>query len=111
MKLDARRLPAFLKDPGSCRVVLLHGEDAGLIRDRADTLVRLVAGGLDDPFLVADLTRETADRLGEEAASMSLTGGRRVVRRYGSLCAASPTGLAPGDRDGRPRRHGRAGLS
>lgn len=80
MKLDARRLPAFLKDPGSCRVVLLHGEDAGLIRDRADTLVRLVAGGLDDPFLVADLTRETADRLGEEAASMSLTGGRRVVR-------------------------------
>jgi DNA polymerase-3 subunit delta len=80
VKLDARRLPAFLKDPGSCRVVLLHGEDAGLIRDRADTLVRLVAGGLDDPFLVADLTRETADRLGEEAASMSLTGGRRVVR-------------------------------
>lgn len=80
MKLDARRIPAFLKDPGSCRVVLLHGEDAGLIRDRADALVRLVAGGLDDPFRVADLTRETADRLAEEASSLSLTGGRRVVR-------------------------------
>ena len=80
MKLDARRFPAFVKDPGPCRVVLLHGEDGGLIRDRAEALVRSVAGGLDDPFLVADLTRETADRLIEEASSLSLTGGRRVVR-------------------------------
>ena len=80
MKLDARRVPAFLQDPGASRVVLLHGEDAGLIRDRADTLVRRVAGSLDDPFLVADLTRETADRLGEEASSLAMTGGRRVVR-------------------------------
>lgn len=80
MKLDARRFPAFVKDPGTCRVVLLHGEDAGLIRHRAEALIRSVAGSLNDPFLVTDLTRETADRLGEEAASLSMTGGRRVVR-------------------------------
>lgn len=80
MKLDARRFPAFVKDPGSCRVVLLHGDDAGLIRDRAEALVRSVAGSLDDPFQVADLTRETADRLAEEASALSLMGGRRVVR-------------------------------
>ena len=42
----ARRFPAFAKDPGTCRVVLLHGEDAGLIRDRAEALVRSVAGSL-----------------------------------------------------------------
>jgi DNA polymerase-3 subunit delta len=80
MKLEARRVGAFLRDPGACRVVLLFGEDAGLIRDRAEMLVRAVAGTLDDPFLVADLTRETADRLVEEASSLPLTGGRRVVR-------------------------------
>jgi DNA polymerase-3 subunit delta len=80
MKLDARRFPAFVKDPGSCRVVLLHGEDAGLIRDRAEALVCSIAGGLDDPFRVAELTRETADRLAEEASALSLMGGRRVVR-------------------------------
>ena len=43
--------------PGDCRVVLLYGEDAGMIRERAETLVRTVAGSLDDPFLVAELTR------------------------------------------------------
>ena len=80
MKLDARRVGPFLKDPGACRVVLLHGDDAGLIRDRAEALVRAVAGSLDDPFLVADLNRDTIDRLGEEAGALSMTGGRRVVR-------------------------------
>ena len=59
MKLDARKLPAFLRDPGACRVALIYGEDAGLIRDRAEALVRAVAGSLDDPFLVAELSRDT----------------------------------------------------
>jgi DNA polymerase-3 subunit delta len=80
MKLDARRLPAFLRDPGACRVVLIYGDDAGLIRDRAEALVRAVAGSLDDPFLVAELSRDTAGDLAAEAASLPLTGGRRVVR-------------------------------
>jgi DNA polymerase-3 subunit delta len=80
MKIDARRLPGFLRDPGGCRVVLIYGDDSGLIRDRAEALVRAVAGSLDDPFLVADLTRDTAGDLAAEAASLPLTGGRRVVR-------------------------------
>jgi DNA polymerase III subunit delta len=80
MKLDARKLPGFLRDPGACRVVLIYGDDAGLIRDRAEALVRAVAGSLDDPFLVAELTRETAGDLAAEASSLPLTGGRRVVR-------------------------------
>jgi DNA polymerase-3 subunit delta len=80
VKIDARKLPGFLRDPGTCRVVLLYGDDAGLIRDRAEALVRAVAGRLDDPFLVAELTRDTAGELAAEAASLPLTGGRRVVR-------------------------------
>ncbi len=80
MKLSPQRVPAFLRDPGACRVVLLYGEDHGMIRDRAAALVRAVAGSLDDPFLVAELGREDAGTLTDEANSLPLTGGRRVVR-------------------------------
>ncbi len=91
MKLDARRVPAFLRDPGACRVVLLHGDDLGLIRERAEALVRAVAGGLDDPFRLAELGRDELTRLPEEAASLSLMGGRRVVRvREAGDAAAAP---------------------
>lgn len=51
-----------------------------MIRDRAAVLVRAVAGSLDDPFLVAELRREDIATLADEAASLPLTGGRRVVR-------------------------------
>jgi DNA polymerase-3 subunit delta len=80
MKVDARRTEAFLRDPGACRVVLLHGDDAGLIRFRAEALVRAVAGALDDPFRVVELDRDETAGLADAAASLSLTGGRRVVR-------------------------------
>ncbi len=80
MKLEAARVEGFLRDPGACRVVLLYGEDAGMIRDRAVGLVRTVAGSLDDPFLVVELAREEIARLPDEAASLPMTGGRRVVR-------------------------------
>jgi DNA polymerase-3 subunit delta len=80
MKLAPARVEAFLRDPGACRAVLLYGDDAGMIRDRAVALVRAVAGSLDDPFLVVELTREEIARLPDEAASLPMTGGRRVVR-------------------------------
>ena len=80
MKVSPQRVGAFLRDPGNCRVVLLYGDDAGMIRDRAEALVRLVAGSLDDPFLVAELAREDMPTLQDEAATLPLTGGRRVVR-------------------------------
>ena len=80
MKIDARGIERFLSDPGACRVVLLHGDDAGLVRERADRLTRAVAGGLDDAFRVASLERDTHDRLEEEATALSLIGGRRVIR-------------------------------
>ncbi len=80
MKLDARRVGAFLQNPAGARVVLLHGDDVGMVRERAEALTRLIAGGLDDPFRVAELTREEAGGLDLEAAVLPMTGGRRVVR-------------------------------
>ena len=80
MKLDARRLATFLADPGACRVVLLHGDDEGLIRERSRALSLAVAGASDDPFRVSELARDQTARLVDEALSLSFTGGRRVVR-------------------------------
>lgn len=80
MKLTPARVEAFLREPGPCRVVLLYGEDAGMIRDRAAALVRTVVGSLDDPFRVVELARDEIAQLHDEAASLPLTGGRRVVR-------------------------------
>ena len=94
MKLVAARIPAFLRDPGPCRVILLYGDDAGMIRDRAETLVRAIAGSLDDPFLVTELAREDIKDLSGAAAALSLMGGRRVVRVRDVTDAAAEPVLA-----------------
>ena len=85
MKIDARRADAFVAKPDSAvRAVLLYGPDAGLVRERLNALTRAVAGTVDDPFRVtefnADVLRDDPARLGDEAAALSMTGGRRVVR-------------------------------
>jgi DNA polymerase-3 subunit delta len=85
MKLPAARVAAFLRQPDrDIRAVLLYGPDAGLVSERANAVARTVCPDLKDPFRVADLSGAAlaADpaRLGDEAAQMSLIGGRRVVR-------------------------------
>jgi len=80
-KLDARRIGAFLTDPGDCRVVLLHGDDPGLIQERAEALARAVTEG--DPLRLVEVPKDAwrdAGRLAGEAASPPLTGGRCLVR-------------------------------
>ena len=69
----------MLAAPARMRAILLHGDDHGLIRERATEAARAAAGSLDDPFRVAVLGRDSHDRLEEEATAMSLSGGRRVV--------------------------------
>ena len=79
MKPDARQVGRLLASPDRVRAILLHGDDHGLIRERAAEAARAAAGTLDDPFRVAVLGREAHDRLEEEATALSLSGGRRVV--------------------------------
>ena len=88
MKIETRRITATLRefgrdqgrDQGTMRCVLLWGDDLGLIRERADLVAATVVPQRDDPFRVAWLDRDTADRLADEAGALSMTGGRRVVR-------------------------------
>jgi DNA polymerase-3 subunit delta len=89
VKVPPQRVAAFLRDPGVTRVVLLYGEDHGMIRDHAATLVRGIAGSVDDPFLVAELGKDQITQLAHEAASLPLTGGRRVVRLREATDAAT----------------------
>jgi DNA polymerase-3 subunit delta len=85
MKLAAGRVEGFLRRPDpEIRAVLLYGPDAGLARERADTLARSICPDLRDPFRVADLLAAALAgdpaRLADEAAQIGLMGGRRVVR-------------------------------
>lgn len=85
MKVSGAKLNAFLgsPDPGF-QCVLIYGPDSGLVRERADTLSRKIVDDLSDPFRVVELTgatlRSDPARLSDEAAAISFTGGRRVVR-------------------------------
>jgi len=93
--LRGRDIDAFLKAPDPARpIILLYGPDAGLVRERADTLV---ASGVDDPSDPFSLVRLDGDelsaepsRLVEEAMTIPMFGGRRAIRvRAGSRSFAS----------------------
>jgi DNA polymerase-3 subunit delta len=74
--------------PRGLVAALVFGPDSGLIRERAETLLKTVVDDLADPFRVADLDEQTLSgdpaRLSDEAASISMLGGRRVVRVRGA---------------------------
>lgn len=89
MKLAPARIEAFLKAPDpAARAILVHGPDAGLVRERAVALGRTVLPDLSDPFRVAEITGDQVERdparLADEAAAIALTGGRRLVRVRGA---------------------------
>ncbi len=88
MKLKAGQIDAFIRAPDpAVRAVLLFGPDQGLARERADSLCRQVAEDANDPFRVSMLSladlKDGPQSLLDEAAALSLTGGRRVVRVQG----------------------------
>lgn len=69
-------------DPRRC-VVLVYGPDLGLVRERVDALLGKAKSGTSDPFSVVtvdgDLLAGDPGRLADEARTMALFGGRRVV--------------------------------
>ena len=85
MKVNPTGLERFLRKPDpAVRLVLVHGDDTGLVRELADRVALAVVPDPNDPFLVAELTAKQIDddpaRLGDEAAAISMIGGRRVIR-------------------------------
>ncbi len=74
--------------PKDLRVALVFGPDAGLVQERAEKLLKSVVADLTDPFNVADLSESALlsdpARLADEAAAISMMGGRRVIRVRGA---------------------------
>ncbi|MFL6689163.1 MAG: DNA polymerase III subunit delta, partial [Alphaproteobacteria bacterium] len=74
--------------PPKLLAALIFGPDQGLVRERAETLAKSVVSDLHDAFRVSELDEAvlTADnaRLADEAAAISMLGGRRVVRVRGA---------------------------
>lgn len=85
MKIVSSRVDAIVRQPPrEVRAFLLHGPDAGLVRERAESLSGHLVDDLADPFRVAEIgpatLRDDPRRLAAEAATLSLTGGRRLIR-------------------------------
>ena len=85
MKVPPARAEAFAAaPPDDIRAILIYGPDLGLVRERAESAARAVAGSLTDPFNIVEFTpaalKDEPSRLTDEACAMSMMGGRRVVR-------------------------------
>jgi DNA polymerase-3 subunit delta len=86
MELKKRpEIERFLQDPGrEVRVVLIHGRDRGVVRERAQAVAVKATANPEDPFDAALLTDSDIEsdpaRLDNELAALSMMGGRRLIR-------------------------------
>ena len=74
-------IDAFLQAPGDVPVVLIYGDDAGLVRERAQRLIENVSGRDALAHIRLDANEIASDpgRLADEALSVPMFGGRRIV--------------------------------
>jgi DNA polymerase-3 subunit delta len=82
--LKSGDIDAFVARPDPKRpVALVFGPDAGLVRERADALIKAAVDDPADPFALArldgDALADEPSRLVEEAHTVPLFGGRRAV--------------------------------
>jgi DNA polymerase-3 subunit delta len=89
MIVKAQEADRFAANPPKhLRAALVYGPDAGLVQERAEKLLKSVVADLANAFNVADLNESTLlsdpARLADEAAAISMMGGRRVVRIRGA---------------------------
>jgi len=85
MKVSAGKAASFIASPPKgVRAILLYGPDSGLVRERAGALTKTIVDDPKDPFRIAEIAanelRDDPARLSDEAAAISFTGGKRVVR-------------------------------
>jgi DNA polymerase III subunit delta len=82
--LKGSAIASFIRAPArETKAVLVYGPDAGRVQEVAAGIVRAAAGSQDDPFLIVKVSDNSLATdpalLADEARSLSLIGGRRVV--------------------------------
>jgi len=82
--VKAAQVDSFVARPNPAQpIVLVYGPDAGLVRERAEALIRTAVDNPNDPFSLARLEGDELagepTRLVEEANTIPLFGGRRAV--------------------------------
>jgi len=80
----AAQVDSFVARPNPAQpIMLVYGPDAGLVRERAEALIRTAVDNPNDPFSLARLEGDELagepTRLVEEANTIPLFGGRRAV--------------------------------
>ncbi|GLK77722.1 DNA polymerase III subunit delta [Methylopila jiangsuensis] len=83
--IKASGVDAFLaRPPAEVCAVLIYGPDAGLVAERAERLAARALEGSDDPFalvrLEGDDVASDPGRLADEARTIALFGGKRLIR-------------------------------
>ncbi|MCZ4281169.1 DNA polymerase III subunit delta [Kiloniella laminariae] len=83
--MTANRADAFSRSPDPvCQAVLVYGPDEGLVQERCLNLLKSVVEDPRDPFRVVDLENDQLKKdpalLSDEAAALSMMGGRKVIR-------------------------------
>jgi DNA polymerase III subunit delta len=82
-KLKAHEVDGYLARPLAHRIVLIYGPDRGLVSERAKAVAAATKVPLDDPFSVvkleASLIQADPARLADEALTVSMFGGDRLV--------------------------------
>jgi DNA polymerase III subunit delta len=84
MKLSVAKANGFIEKPDThLKIYLVYGPDSGMVRENAQKLLKQFVKDVNDPFSVcavegSTLAKDPA-RFGDEMASQSLMGGRRVV--------------------------------
>ena len=98
MIVKGASLEQLLKRPASAlRAVLFYGPNEGRVREHAQRVTQAIVADIHDPFRIANLTgaalKEDPALLGDEAAAIAMTGGRRVIRLSGAGDALLPAFL------------------
>ena len=82
-ELKAKDVEAYLRRAPAHAIVLVYGPDRGLVFERASHIAKQSGVALDDPFsaIRLDGTEIDADppRLADEAATISMFGGKRLI--------------------------------
>lgn len=85
----AHEVDRFIERPDAAfRVILLYGPDIGLVTERAQILAKNTGVDLKDPFstirLNADDVADDKSRLADEAFTIGMFGGERLIRVSGT---------------------------